>query len=438
MERDELAAWLRLTLTPGVGNGTARKLLGAFGLPHAIFEQPVSALGHVASSAQVQALRSTPPELEALLTTTWAWLQQDEAGGIRHQIAALGDPGYPQALLGLDDPPLMLYLLGTGEFIRNKHIALVDKAQAAINYIATEAGIDIGIDPAMSLAVVGSRNPTPQGADNARQFAKAMVQAGLTVVSGLALGIDGAAHTGALEGATTHGRGGRSGSAGTGGGTHCATVAVVGTGLDRVYPKAHRELAHRIAAGGLLVSEYPLGTPPITANFPKRNRLIAGLANGTLVVEAALKSGSLITARLTNEQGKEVFAIPGSIHAAQSRGCHALIKQGAKLVESAQDILEELKWPLGLPGSAQLRAGAVNVHADADARGTAQGNNAPGLFDTHAGLLAALGFDPVGLDALQARCGLGTAELQAQLMGLELDGEVARLPGGLFQRLAPA
>ena len=454
MERDELAAWLRLTLTPGVGNGTARKLLGAFGLPHAIFEQTASALGQVASSAQVQALRSTPPELEALLATTWAWLQQDEAGGIRHQIATLGDPGYPLALLGLDDPPLMLYLLGTGEFIRNKPVALMYKAQTAINNIAfntdteTPTDIDVGMNPATSLAVVGSRNPTPQGAENARQFAKAMVQAGLTVVSGLALGIDGAAHTGALEGAAPHGRGSRSGnnngsdsSARAGGGTHCATVAVVGTGLDRVYPKAHRELAHRIAAGGLLVSEYPLGTPPITANFPKRNRLIAGLANGTLVVEAALKSGSLITARLTNEQGKEVFAIPGSIHAAQSRGCHALIKQGAKLVESAQDILEELKWPLGLPGSAQLRASASNADAqtdaNADARGNTQGHSTPGLFDTNAGLLAALGFDPVGLDALQARCGLDTAELQAQLMGLELDGAVARLPGGLFQRLAP-
>ena len=406
MERDELAAWLRLTLVPGVGNGTARKLLGAFGLPHAIFEQPASALGQVASSAQVQALRSTPPELEALLATTWAWLQQDEPGGIRHQIAALGDPSYPQALLGLNDPPLMLYLLGTGQFITNQPVTLIDKAQAAINEIA----FTHPIDPGKSLAVVGSRNPTPQGAANARLFAKAMTQAGLTVVSGLALGIDAAAHIGALEGAPAHD-------------TKGATVAVVGTGLDRVYPKAHRELAHRIAAHGLLVSEYPLGTPPLTANFPKRNRLIAGLANGTLVVEAALKSGSLITARLTNEQGKDVFAIPGSIHAAQSRGCHALIKQGAKLVESAQDILEELKWPLGLPGT------LTTAH-------TAESNRASGLFDTDAGLLNALGFDPVGLDALQARCGLDAAELQAQLMGLELDGVVARLPGGLFQRLA--
>jgi DNA processing protein len=406
MERDELAAWLRLSLSPGVGNGTARKLLAAFGLPQRIFEQPASALTQVVSSTLAQGLRSTPCELDALLATTWAWLEQDDAGGVRHQIVALGDTGYPQALLSLDDPPLMLYLLGTGKFKRNKPEALTNRAQEAIFNVANKDPID----PFLSLAVVGSRNPTPQGAANARQFAKAMAQAGLTVVSGLALGVDGAAHEGALEGAS-------------GSNDAATTVAVVGTGLDRVYPKAHRDLAHRIAAHGLLVSEYPLGTPPLTANFPKRNRLIAGLSNGTLVVEAALKSGSLITARLTSEQGKDVFAIPGSIHAAQSRGCHALIKQGAKLVESAQDILEELKWPM-------QASNATTLIAD-----SAYPERAEGLFDSDNVVLAALGFDPVGLDALQARCGLDTAELQAQLMGLELEGDVARLPGGLFQRL---
>jgi DNA processing protein len=285
-------------------------------------------------------------------------------------------------------------------------LAHIHQAQPAINNIANISYLD----PTRSLAIVGSRNPTPQGAANARQFAKAMTQAGLTVVSGLALGIDGAAHEGALEGASAHPDLG-------------ATVAVVGTGLDRVYPKAHRDLAHRIARVGLLVSEYPLGTPPLTANFPKRNRLIAGLAQGTLVVEAALKSGSLISARLTVEQGKEVFAIPGSIHAAQSRGCHALIKQGAKLVESAQDILEELKWQV--PSLDAKFSIATNLNKE----------SARGLFPDQNSLLSALGFDPVGLDALQARCGMDTADLQAQLMGLELDGQVARLPGGLFQRL---
>jgi DNA processing protein len=209
------------------------------------------------------------------------------------------------------------------------------------------------------------------------------------------LGVDGAAHDGAL----------------LGGGT---TIAVVGTGLDRVYPKQHLELAHRIAQQGLIISEFPLGTPPLTANFPRRNRIISGLSQGTLVVEAALKSGSLITARLAAEQGKEVFAIPGSIHSPQSRGCHALIKQGAKLVESAQDVLEELKLPYA----------AAHPGAEADEPATEHP------------LLSAMGFEPVSLDALQARTGLATAELQAQLLALEMADQVARLPGGLFQRIA--
>jgi DNA processing protein len=409
VELEELAAWLRLTLTPGVGNISARKLLAAFGLPHAIFEQSQAALRQLVSENQADALRAVPPELDALLSTTWDWLQQDAADDIQHQVLVLGDNHYPEALLSLDDPPLMLYVLGAANFKNNSLVAQTNKGQEAARNSANE----LLVDTTRSLAVVGSRNPTPQGAANARQFAKAMAQAGLSIVSGLALGVDGAAHAGALDAAeSTDGAG--------------LTVAVVGTGLDRVYPKAHRDLAHRIARHGLLISEYPLGTPPLNANFPKRNRLIAGLSNGTLVVEAALKSGSLITARLTTEQGKEVFAIPGSIHAAQSHGCHALIKQGAKLVESAQDILEELQWPLTAPVSALSLATGTTTPVD------------PSASQAEDALLQALGFDPVGLDALQARCGLDTADLQAQLMGLELDGKVARLPGGLFQRQSSA
>jgi DNA processing protein len=408
VEREELAAWLRLTLSPGIGNVSARKLLAAFGLPQAIFEQSSAALRQVVSEKQAEALCTVPPELDALLTTTWVWLHQEPADDIQRQVMVLGDSHYPEALLNLDDPPLMLYALGAAHFKENGLLAQTDTESIAIENVAYRPFIDT----IKSLAVVGSRNPTPQGAANARLFAKAMAQAGLTIVSGLALGVDGAAHTGALEAAE------KSDSAGL-------TVAVVGTGLDRVYPSAHRELAHRIARHGLLISEYPLGTPPLNANFPKRNRLIAGLSNGTLVVEAALKSGSLITARLTTDQGKEVFAIPGSIHAAQSHGCHLLIKQGAKLVESAQDILEELRWPLTAHASASAVASASNGPDDSD-------GDAP-----DDALLLALGFDPVGLDALQARCGLDTADLQAQLMGLELDGKVARLPGGLFQRQSP-
>ncbi len=406
MDRNELKAWLRLSLSPGVGNITARKLLACFGLPQAIFEQPTAALRQVATPLQTQALRTEPSALPELLETTWAWLNQSEVKGCRRQVLTLGDPGYPQALLDIDDPPLLLYLYGVASFQKSP-LAHPDPASAA----APAMNEPWQITAPRCLAVVGSRNPTPQGAGNARLFSKALVQAGLTVVSGLALGVDGAAHEGALEGLTD-------------GATDLpATLAVIGTGLDRVYPRAHHGLAHRIAQHGLLLSEYPLGTPPINANFPKRNRLIAGLARGTLVVEAALKSGSLITARLAVEQGKEVFAIPGSIHAAQSRGCHALIKQGAKLVESAQDILEELQG---------FNAGAARAD---DTVGHADASGQENTLDDHTRLLKALGFDPVGLDALQGRTLLDTADLQAQLMTLELDGQVARLPGGLFQRL---
>jgi len=407
VERDELAAWLRLTLSSGVGNEAARQLLVAFGLPAKVFEQSSSTLQQVVSARQATALRAEPAELAPLLEQTWAWLQDTGVGGARRQIVVLGDANYPQSLLNIEDPPLMLYLLGGGEFVSNQAVAPVNKGQAATTSIVNKLALSL----ANSIAVVGSRNPTPQGAANARQFAKALGLAGLTVVSGLALGVDGAAHEGALDSLAP-------------GSDRLATVAVVGTGLDRVYPKRHLALAHRIAQNGLLISEYPLGTPPLPANFPKRNRLIAGLAQATLVIEAALKSGSLITARLSAEQGKDVFAIPGSIHSTQARGCHALIKQGAKLVESAQDVLEEMKIDSGLAPDLD------SIAVDACSAG------ATGSLGTQTALLDAIGFDPVGLDALQARCGLDTAGLQAQLMTLELDGLLVRLPGGLFQRMS--
>ena len=376
MQNEELAAWLRLAMTPGVGNDSARRLLSAFGLPQAIFEQGTAALGQLVSAAQAKALTREPPKLAEQLQITLDWLAGGAGDGSTRRIVTLGDAGYPESLLAIEDPPLMLYLLGHTERW-----------------------------PARALAMVGSRNPTPQGRLNAQQFARAFSGSGLTVVSGLALGVDGAAHEGALEGSQ-----------------QCAvplemaTIAIIGTGIDRVYPRQHRDLAHRIAQHGLIVSEYPLGTPPLAPNFPKRNRLISGLTRGTLVVEAALQSGSLITARMANEQGKEVFAIPGSIHSPQSRGCHALIKQGAKLVESAQDVLEELHWP------------AASVSQSHPAM-------APPLARDETGILEALGSDPASLDALQARTGLPTATLQARLLELELDGHVGRLPGGLFQRL---
>ncbi len=383
MDREELEAWLRLALTPGIGNDAARRLLAAFGLPQAVFAQGRAAWRQLLSEAQAEALSSEPPELAAQLQATTDWLAQGD-DGLARRLVTLGDAAYPVGLLAMADPPLMLYLFG--------QVQRLD-----------------GGWPAQALAMVGSRNPTPQGVQNARQFARAFSGAGLCVVSGLALGIDGAAHEGALQASDEVAPAER-----------LATIAVVGTGADRVYPRQHRELAHRIARHGLIVSEYPLGTPPLPGNFPKRNRLIAGLTQGTLVVEAALQSGSLITARLASEQGKEVFAIPGSIHSPQSRGCHALIRQGAKLVETAQDVLEELHWP-GV---------AVVAPTPVDA-----GSGRPLSRDASV-LLDALGADPVSLDALLARTGLDTATLQARLLELELDGLVGRLPGGLFQRLA--
>jgi DNA processing protein len=255
---------------------------------------------------------------------------------------------------------------------------------------------------AASVAIVGSRHPTPQGADNARSFAAALGAQGYVVVSGLAQGIDAAAHEGALT-------------------TACGTVAVVGRGLDKTYPPRNAELAERIAATGLLLSEFSPGTPPLPEHFPLRNRIIAALSQGTLVVEAALRSGSLITARLANEAGREVFAIPGSIHAPQSRGCHQLIRQGALLVESAQDILDELQSAKATPP----RQSELHFRDDTKDQPDTTPDDP---------LMQALGHDPVTLDALQARTGWATSALTARLLELELDGHVARLPGGLFQR----
>jgi DNA processing protein len=365
VEREELAAWLRLALAPGVGNGTARRLLAAFGLPEQVWSQSAEALQQIVTS-QADGLRAPPPGFDEQLETTWEWLQSGESAP--RAVLTLADAAYPGALLQTEDPPLMLYVIG-----------------------------ELPAAWPRALAVVGSRNPTPQGLANARNFGRSFAQGGLAVVSGLALGIDGAAHEGALEGAAPG---------------ELATIAVVGTGLDRVYPRQHFELSHRIARRGLIVSEYPLGTPPLAPNFPRRNRIIAALSEGTVVVEAALQSGSLITARLAAEQGKEVFAIPGSIHSPQARGCHALLKQGAKLVETAQDVLEELR----VPAAAAVDNGPARSPSREDE------------------VLTALGFDPVTLDALVARTGIAAPTLQARLLELELAGHVARLPGGLFQR----
>lgn len=393
MDRDELGAWLRLTTTSGIGNQTARKLLATFGLPTALFVQTEATLSQCVSERHARALLKVPPSWPELLEKTWQWLRAcDVAEGTARDIITLGDARYPKKLLDTEDPPLMLYVMGARTVVQGQPFA-----------------------EGHCLAVVGSRNPTAQGADNAYQFAKALRATGLTIVSGLALGVDAAAH----EGALAH----TSPEIPLKVGDAPATIAVVGTGLDRVYPSRHLDLAHRIAQHGLLVSEYPLGTPPLAPNFPKRNRIISGLSQGTLVVEAALASGSLITARLATEQGREVFAIPGSIHAPQSRGCHALIKQGAKLVESAQDVLEECNWALPTTPHSDITHTAEDETEE------------PSAAHPESALLQAMGYDPVGLDALVDRTGLDAASLQVQLLELELDGIVARLPGALFQRV---
>jgi DNA processing protein len=390
--RENLKAWLRLSLTPGVGNITARSLLLGFGLPEAIFQRSALQLQALVSEAISLQLCRIPPGLDEAVETTWAWLHTQTHSGsskiLHKRLLTLADPDYPSSLMLTPDPPCLLYVLG-----QTQHLHLLspptDQAPPA-------------------LAVVGSRNPTPQGRLNAHDFAAHLSQAGLTVVSGLALGVDTAAHQGALKG---------------GHASHpLHTVAVVGTGLDRVYPYQNHALALKIAANGLLISEYPLNTPPITSNFPKRNRLIAGLSQGCLVVEAATRSGSLITAKQALDLGKEVFAIPGSIHTTVSKGCHDLIKQGAKLVDCTQDILEELK---NLPKVQVCKASTLP----------------PDLPDTSVNLLAPLtvlehlGQDPVGLDELQIRSGLSVSQLQAELFQLELNGVLGRLPGGLYQQL---
>lgn len=356
------AGWLRLTLVPGVGGESQRKLLKAFGLPEAIFAAGRSALGDVVGDRTARLLLDT--DNRAAVDRALAW-----ANGTNQHLVCLADPEYPQALLQIPDPPTLLYVRG--------RLSLLNQP---------------------ALAVVGSRNPTPQGRGNAERFAAAFAEAGLSVVSGLALGIDAAAHRGALN-ATGN------------------TIAFIGTGIDRIYPAANQQLAFDIAARGAIASEFPLATPPAAANFPRRNRLISGISRGVLVVEATTESGSLITARLAAEQGREVFAIPGSIHSPQSRGCHRLIKQGAKLAEAIADVIEEIGWasaPTGRPASAT--AGASEAGS----------------------LLLAMGFDPCSLDELTQRSGLTADAVSVILLHMELDGQVACLPGGHYQRISQA
>ncbi|WP_346285538.1 DNA-processing protein DprA [Zoogloea sp.] len=352
---------MRLTLTPGLGPTAQRQVLAAFGPPDAVYAASHSALANVIGDPAARLLLEH--DASTAVARALEWL--DEPG---NALLTLADAAYPASLLEIPDPPVCLYVKG-----------------------------DVSLLKRPGIAVVGARSATPQGESNAEAFASVLSRAGLVVVSGLALGIDAAAHRGGLAG---QGR----------------TVAVIGTGADRIYPARNGELARRIAAEGAIVSEFPLGAGPLTHHFPRRNRLIAGLARGVLVVEAAVKSGSLITARLAAECGREVFAIPGSIHSPVARGCHRLIRDGAKLVECADDILEELS--LVVPEAAPALDEAV-----------------PGVGEEEAAVLQAAGHDPVDMDTLVHRTSLTPEALYAILLTLELEGRVARLPGGRFQRL---
>ncbi len=345
--------WLRLCLVPGLGNEGQRKLLQAYGSPGAVLQQSASELSRFVRPPVAFAI--TQGIDGSALDTAGEWLADP-----LNRILNVADAEYPQALLNISDPPLLLYVKGRLDLLNHA-----------------------------ALAIVGSRNATVQGLRNAEAFALSASEAGLCVISGLAQGIDAAAHRGGLKAAGS-------------------SLAVVGTGLDKVYPASNRELAHQLAQQGCIISEFPLGTPPLPANFPRRNRLISGLSLGCLVVEASLQSGSLITARMALEQGRDVFAVPGSIHSPQSKGCHHLIKQGAKLVESAQDVLEDLGYN---PKS-----------------------TAPDSPPSHP-LFNYLDFEPVDAETLAQRSGLTIAELSAILLQLELDGLVTSLPGGRYQRI---
>nr|WP_057924639.1 DNA-processing protein DprA [Burkholderia ambifaria] len=402
-----LRAWLQLAHAPGLSPAVLHALLDAFGSPAALLRASDQAIGAASSAAAARAVRASErDDLDARTDAALAWL---DAPG--NAIVALNDPVYPPRLRDLHDPPALLYVKGRLDLLH-----------------------------ARGLAVVGSRHATPQGLADATRFAHALSDAGLAIVSGLALGIDGAAHRGGLDG-------------------RASTIAVIATGADLVYPARHRTLAHEIAARGAIVSEWPLGTPARASHFPQRNRLIAALALGALVVEAAPRSGSLITARLANELGRDVFAMPGSIHAPLAQGCHALIRDGAKLTSTPLDVLEE--YGLGEPGAQAIHATAssgsrpdndeaagtaghrASGHvAKADAAGAAAASGgierAPPDNPAEQAVLAALGYGPVTYEWLAEHSGLSDDVLHRALLALELTGRVATVPGGRFARLDAA
>ncbi|RQR29065.1 DNA-protecting protein DprA [Burkholderia sp. Bp9143] len=401
-----LRAWLQLAHAPGLAPAVLYALLDAFGSPAALLRASDQAIGAASSTAAARAVRASErDDLDARTDAALAWL---DAPG--NAIVTLNDPVYPPRLRDLHDPPPLLYVKGRLDLLH-----------------------------ARGLAVVGSRHATPQGLADATRFAHALSDAGLAIVSGLALGIDGAAHRGGLDGLAS-------------------TIAVIATGADLVYPARHRTLAHEIAARGAIVSEWPLGTPARASHFPQRNRLIAALALGALVVEAAPRSGSLITARLANELGRDVFAMPGSIHAPLAQGCHALIRDGAKLTATPLDVLEEygLGEPAAHTGHTTANSRSHPDNGEAAATGQRAGEHiaktnasvptaastriegAPPDNPAEQSVLAALGYGPVTYEWLAEHSGLSDDVLHRALLALELAGRVASVPGGRFARLDAA
>jgi DNA processing protein len=381
----EYRAWLQLCLTPGIGPTLARALLTEFGLPEQALEQSNSRLSKVVSSAVAASLRNPAQPTLELIEASLLWLQNTPQAHLLHW----GDTAYPAALLQLSDPPPILFARG--------RLQTLD---------------------APALGIVGSRNPTRAGQEHAQGFAQSLASSGWCVVSGLAMGIDAAAHQGAL---LAQRRANQSSCA--------STIAVVGTGLDEIYPRQNQAVGQALFAEGLVLSEHPPGTPALPAHFPRRNRLIAALGAGVLVVEAARQSGSLITARLAADLGREVFAIPGSIDSPMARGCHYLIKQGAKLVESAEDVLSELG---SLPVTQPLVSGQPKPPASSQPRPNQQ---KPAISAGHHRLLEQLGWEPTPPDQLAESLDMSAPTIAEALTLLELDGLIERLPDGRVQRL---
>ena len=426
----EISAWLKLTLANGVGSSVQRSLLKEFGSPQAIFDAGELLIEKYIGQSKAQKLFAA--QTDEIIEQTLTWLQLSE----QHHIITLADENYPKILLNISDPPTIIYARGNIELLNHQ-----------------------------GLAVVGSRNATPQGLLNAENFCQVIANFGLPIISGLALGIDSAAHKGALKAANG------------------ATLAVIGTGINRMYPASNKNLALQILEqNGLIITEFPLNTSPSPENFPRRNRLISGLSLGILVVEATIDSGSLITAKLAAEQGREVFAIPGSIHSPLSKGCHKLIRQGAKLVETANDILEELRFKPYVPNIKKVepklvikkeniedienniektekiendkitKAKATNKNTKAATKNKTkskttnkktakntinkiENNNENNNDDNINKVLNFMGYSPCTLDELVERTNISAAEILTHLLTLEMQGKISTIPGGSYQRL---